>query len=516
MGSLVTKPQSEVYDLRIVLPQLDGTTFTVDVEAPPGRTSEAKDLWTTPGKLTKIIAVTGQFDSGKTMIVARLSKRPLPSGTGVRTQGISGAYIEDQKMLILDSAGTDEVRLEHFKDLNADLAEEAREHFSSDVLMEMSSVFIHVVEKSITRPAMRCLWGHFKRIQENQRSDMTVVYNLYPHEEDGGEEKKVKEIIEGFRQDPNISIDFEDHWNFTTRHDGVPVHHYFILDDTWSKGREINNKQIEDLWQHLKALRGDDVEALSLQELTVAPIKKITPHYVEPQGLPAERVVPHTFDQITRKPENQVTRDHDYTKFADIEVTLPENAKMQTKRMLANDRGGYQVAGGGFQPEVQKFTSKENVCEEIILINAANTRLIKCVGDKPVPGADDKPAPGEVCARKPDLGEADKPAPGEDYARKPAPGEARVRETFLPDTNWKCLHIEINKAPHIEINKAPFLDQDHHWEYLYDLTEESGIFEMYYPPVQPLGKVSAKGPLKSWSRELENGMLKVSLEFEAS
>jgi len=169
--------------MRLLLPIFDTKdTWTNYIEvAPGGDSSEVLELWLQEQKWFKCIAISGQFNAGKTLLLSALTGRSFPSGNNVSTQGISAVHVKEQNMLLLDSAGTDSVETRHLSDKEGDTLEEIREHFCSEILMDMSTNFVHVVGK-LTRQSMRGLWCHLKRIQQRQKSDMTVVYNLHPHQ----------------------------------------------------------------------------------------------------------------------------------------------------------------------------------------------------------------------------------------------------------------------------------------------------------------------------------------------
>ena len=53
------------------------------------------------------IGVIGNSNKGKSFALSKISKIPLPSGTSIKTEGLSIKYpiLEDRKIVLLDSAG---------------------------------------------------------------------------------------------------------------------------------------------------------------------------------------------------------------------------------------------------------------------------------------------------------------------------------------------------------------------------------------------------------------------------
>jgi len=399
------------------------------------------------------------------MLLSMLCGRPFPSGDDVSTDGISIAFVKDKGLMLLDSAGTDHVQPEHFSSLNADSAEETRENFISEVVMEMSSVFVHVIAK-LTRPAMRRLWGHLATIQRTRRSDMTVLYNLYPHEEKMDVVKKeVAEIVSGYGN----AVDFSDEWSFITSHDGVQVHHWFFLSDNWSKGREINKKQLQFLWPHLLGLAGSRHDK-STQDVVDRTLKNIIPSYVVPSGCCADVLFQKSSDH------SGVVSSKHYQVIGKFEITLPQGARMQNPKLFLDGSGKLKPGNDGFRPAVRIF-EKIDKSEHVILIDATN-----CV-----------------------------------FGETAAPGQGQIIvEEDCHRGNFSCTRIEIKKELYLQtdLGKSLMKGDD-------DVEEDSGVFEMFYPPAIASPEADggeaeendddSLGPLTFYSADYTNGMLIVRM-----
>jgi ABC-type antimicrobial peptide transport system ATPase subunit len=77
------------------------------------------------------IGVIGNSNKGKSFILSKLSKIVLPSGTSIRTEGISVKYpdldlFSNRRIVLLDSAGLETPVLK--KDVNTEIKEEKEEN----------------------------------------------------------------------------------------------------------------------------------------------------------------------------------------------------------------------------------------------------------------------------------------------------------------------------------------------------------------------------------------------------
>lgn len=471
-GFRSASPRRNLYDLRIMIPTFDKEDkWTAEIEIPVGgKSSEGMELWTEQGKWSKVVAFTGQFNAGKTMILCLLTDREFPSGGKVSTLGISAVYVPDQDMVLLDSAGTDFVQTDHLADMGADTLEEFREHFCSDVLMDMSDNFVHVVGK-LDRPAMRSLWAHLARISKTKKRDFTIVYNLYPHSHDLTVVKDRKQkIIEGYGD----SLESEEDWTFITCHnegsEQVLVHHWFWLDDNWSTGHKINLAQIPKFWERLQTLDPSDKnDGKSTQDITIASLANITPRYMVPQGSTCEV----TSQEITMDPQAKLGKPYNTSMKVDVNLLL--GARMQHVILVPNLHGQFVQAHDGFQPGVRRFCSAEG--EHWILVDAPNCVL-----------ADASNLPKKFQYSIFD-------------ARQPKKNEGVISIKMTTSGQWRRVHISITKVPYLKV-------EDYERDDGY-AAEQQGEFSLYHPPKDSTGFSST---LEFCGGELTNGLLVVQLK----
>ena len=102
------------------------------------------------------IGVIGNSNKGKSFVLSKLSKINLPSGTSIRTEGISVKYPEidlfsNRKIVLLDSAGLETPVLN--KDIDEELKKEAKEN--NDDLKEEEIEIDNKCEKELFKEKSR-------------------------------------------------------------------------------------------------------------------------------------------------------------------------------------------------------------------------------------------------------------------------------------------------------------------------------------------------------------------------
>lgn len=447
-----------MYDLRVMFPIFNenSSKWTVDIEVPGGNHSEAEKLWSERGQWFKCIAVTGQFNAGKSLLLSTLTDRSLPSGNHVSTRGISAVHMKDKNILLLDSAGADFVDAKHLKDMEGDTLEEIREHFQSEILMDMSTNFVHVVGK-LTRHSMRGLWCQLKRLQKRKRADLTVVYNLYPHDHDIDKvRQKANKIIEGYGN--LVKAQDAATWSFKTIHEGtaksqIIVHHWFWLDDKWSKGWKINRDRVPLLWAAFDALPG--AQPLTTEKTLRRALETVIPKFVVPQGMKGDIV----FEGGTAAPK---AKPGEYSCMGKFQVTLQNEARMQHVSLVTDVRRRLIQAHNGFLPTARIFRSRE---EHLILIDAPYCVLS-----------------------------------GQPHAE----GQGVITVESKAIKNWNCVHISITKTP--------FLD-DSYRKRGDSAPEQSGTYSLYHPPIND----TSVGEIELWGEpEYTNGLLVVRMRPPSS
>ena len=145
-----------------------------------------------------IIGIIGNSNKGKSFLLSKISKIDLPSGTSIRTEGLSIKYPElekyvNRKIILLDTAGLETPLLleknnyklneENTNDLNELLKEKAREKimtelflqnfiiYNSDILITVVGILTYAEQKLLNR-----IKTELQRNKENKT--LYIIHNL--------------------------------------------------------------------------------------------------------------------------------------------------------------------------------------------------------------------------------------------------------------------------------------------------------------------------------------------------
>ena len=146
-------------------------------------------------KKALIIGVIGNSNRGKSFLLSKISKINLPTGTSIRTEGLSIKYPElekykNRKIILLDSAGLetplllekDSIKnIEDSKDFNELLKEKAREKLMTELFLQYfiinnSNILITVV--GILTYSEQKLLNRIREEMSKKSKTLYIIHNL--------------------------------------------------------------------------------------------------------------------------------------------------------------------------------------------------------------------------------------------------------------------------------------------------------------------------------------------------
>ncbi len=148
-------------------------------------------------KKALVIGIIGNSNKGKSFLLSKISKIDLPSGTSIRTEGLSIKYpdlekYKNRKIILLDTAGLEtplsldkEIKFneENQNDLNELIKEKAREKlitelflqnfilYNSDILITVVGILTYSEQKLLNRIKAECL-------RNKQNKKLYIIHNL--------------------------------------------------------------------------------------------------------------------------------------------------------------------------------------------------------------------------------------------------------------------------------------------------------------------------------------------------
>ena len=126
----------------------------------------------------RVVAVVGLFDKGKTFLINKLFGVTLPSGKLHTTKGLSFLWIEERRMLVLDSAGVQSTVSYRAQAVDAILDAQTTESLMFEMISRIAHHMIFVVNDLTWFEQKYVAMLHQKYVQCKQHKELIVVHNL--------------------------------------------------------------------------------------------------------------------------------------------------------------------------------------------------------------------------------------------------------------------------------------------------------------------------------------------------
>ena len=227
----------------------------------------------------RIVAVVGLFDKGKTFLINKLFGVNLPSGKLHTTKGLSFLWIEERRMLVLDSAGvqsTVSYRAQAVQD--AILDAQTTESLMFEMISRIAHHMIFVVNDLTWFEQKYVAMLHQKYVQGGQQKELVVVHNLRNTTE-------VQEACKLFSRQVTRCYDGEQsHLGelIFTQDAGAgapPLHHIGLCYEFSKAGDAFNEKNRQYLLQSLEH-RNSLGSELVLADILKAELARLLPRFV--------------------------------------------------------------------------------------------------------------------------------------------------------------------------------------------------------------------------------------------
>ncbi|CAE7808761.1 unnamed protein product [Symbiodinium sp. CCMP2456] len=274
--SKMVQAQSTPYDAILAFESLSQFLSTGDIRFL--QHAESK-LQVASAARFRIVAVVGLFDKGKTFLINKLFRVNLPSGKLHTTKGLSFLWIEERRMLVLDSAGvqsTVSYRAQAVQD--AILDAQTTESLVFEMISRIAHHMIFVVNDLTWFEQKYVAMLHQKYVQGRQQKELVVVHNLRNTTEIqeacklfsrqvtrcyDGEQSHLGELI--FTQDAGAGA--------------PPLHHIGLCYEFSKAGDAFNEKNRQHLLQSLEH-RNSLGSELVLADILTAELARLLPRFV--------------------------------------------------------------------------------------------------------------------------------------------------------------------------------------------------------------------------------------------
>ena len=292
--SKVSKSQATPYDAVLAFESL--AQFLSTGEIPFLQHAESMLQVATAGRF-RIVAVVGLFDKGKTWLTNKLFGVNLPSGKLHTTRGLSFLWIEERRMLVLDSAGVQSTVSYQKQDVDAILDAQTTESLMFEMISRIAHHMIFVVNDLTWFEQKYVAMLHQKYVQGGQQKELVVVHNLR-NTMDKGEagklfQRQVMRCYDGHQSHLGELIFTQDAGN-----GAPPLHHIGLCYEFSPAGDAFNEKNRQHLLQSLEHRNALGSE-LVLADVLKDELSRLLPRFVNIEAkVPEESVC--TSDQAIR------------------------------------------------------------------------------------------------------------------------------------------------------------------------------------------------------------------------
>ena len=316
------------------------------------------------------IGVIGNSNKGKSFILSKISKIDLPSGTSIRTEGLSVKYpnlekFTNRNIALLDSAGLETPVLKNLNDNTENKKDLFKEKSREKIITELflQNYIIHnsdilIVVVGILSYSEQKLLNKIKtEIQKKKiKKPLFIIHNLLTYTSVKQVEEYIKEYLLQSatfdlekREDINTKINAEKQIYYFEKKSEPKIYHLIFANE----GSEAGNKY--------------NKHTLDFLEKSYATVTDLNPFDVI-QSV-KEKFIELSKEIIERTPKNQFTlkdfndKAEDNTKF----IKLKENQEIKLKKCLIDELGFSNLRANGFEPAYNYFKEKrEN--EELIIV----------------------------------------------------------------------------------------------------------------------------------------------------
>ena len=313
------------------------------------------------------IGVIGNSNKGKSFLLSKISKINLPSGTSIRTEGLSVKYPEtelhkDRKIALLDSAGLETPVLKNNEENEMDkefFREKSREKIitelflqnyiinNSDILIIVVGILTYSEQKLINR-----IKNEIHRAKLS-RKNIFIIHNLITYTSIDQVENYIKDFLLNsatfkLKEGHNIrtGINQEKGKYFSeenTEYKELDIYHLIFANEGSEAGKFYNNKTlnfIENSYQNITNIDKFDV---------IATIK--------------DRFINVSKD-IIEKNENELTT-NDFDNSDKKVIRLKSQQDFALKKCLIDELGFSNLKGNGFDPSYNYYKENDKIIIKI-------------------------------------------------------------------------------------------------------------------------------------------------------
>ena len=309
------------------------------------------------------IGVLGNSNKGKSFILSRISKIELPTGTSIKTEGLSIKYPElelykDRKIVLLDSAGFEAPVLEEKNDKKYDqndndyFKEKSREKmitelFLQNYILHNSDILIVVV--GLLTYSEQKLLNKIKRdlIKAKLNKTLYVIHNLMTFVTT----KQVDDYINNtllkcstFKLEKQTKVTskltIENGVSYFEKNNGLIIYHLIFANEYSDAGKYYNGytlKFLEDLYKTYTNLESFDIKTTLIKR----------------------------FKEVSKEIIEKVEEDLDFDESQKDIIKLIKPKEIVLKKCLIDELGFQNLKTNGFEPPYNYYTKNNQMIVKV-------------------------------------------------------------------------------------------------------------------------------------------------------
>ena len=326
------------------------------------------------------IGVIGNSNKGKSFILSKISQIKLPSGTSIRTEGLSIKYpelegYENRKIVLLDSAGLetpvlrDEEYYENKEKIKEYFKEKSREKLITELFLQnyiiYNSDILILVVGILTYSEQKLINRIIKEMKRNKiKKDLFIIHNLPTYTL----VDQVKDYLNNYLLN-SATFNLEEGHKISTiekgeikgkyyyeKTDEQKIFHLIFANEDSEAGNYYNKftlKFIENTYQSVINTKPFDI------------IESVKERFIEV----SKEIIENNGDKIELKDFENIDNNIDKI------IKLNKNDKIILKRCLIDELGFSNLKNNGFEPTYNYYKKDDSI---IIRVESPGNCSIKC------------------------------------------------------------------------------------------------------------------------------------------
>jgi len=319
------------------------------------------------------VGVVGLGNKGKSFLLQKLANIELPSGTSIKTEGLSikcpDINSENKNIILIDSAGSETPLVEDenfnfnkFKDNLEELREQldnlARdkcltESFLQNIIINESNMLLIIVG-NLTYPEQKLL----NKIRKEKKQNLYIIHNLQTFTQKSQVEHYIEETLlksATFRLKKNKQISIEDEEKKNEQND------YYFIEESFNIKAEDNNNIFHLIMARQQTPAGDYYNNFVIKFL-----RNQMNNFPKQSPFPIVTKIKEYFFHSSKDYLEIPLEENSFEESEDM-IKLKKDTQLKLKKVLVDEMGISNFIGDSYSPKMCYFVYKNKFYFQIEL-----------------------------------------------------------------------------------------------------------------------------------------------------